>query len=750
MLLCTQLPACRKSSAPAKPQTNAKLAAPPAPAPKLSVVSELASVEPVTPVEAMVNPVPLWENGQTKRFIDADKSQEQGYLVLDLGENWTPYLFTDGVDAANKPLPNAFRPTYLALARGDFPNDLHGERAKTDKYLELYGILPTLSVLRTRMADTARRTCADAIDLTPFLAFRGLVTYSDNSAAKRAATQFAIAEAAALESMSLQAVATPETIDLNQLSTPIAAQVVTYLKALPQWRALDALQRRLQCEGYLTPKAKFLPGFMDWTTHSALAEYERRNGVFSMGYLGKDSLTPLRSSPHEVEREAVLRLLTERALHTAAVLEDGSVEAFATSHPDEPHVFIGNDGAEHPIPNLAARMRETLQTAFGLDSPETTLGWLSALGELPADQHRFVAVKMLELPEYYAPEMELTLDYDRGDVWYDFPYDDKGKEVPQPVSHRPHVTVSTFYNGQKIPLARFGTTIGGWRTERIENDVLWKYKDSPVGERAWAEIVAAPVWLPPDTTPHEDLLRKNYSRTSPSDPEYFVNYHETGPGYASAYGLVAAYHRTFARRADGRILLGHDEGIRTHGSVDYMSIMRRHSHGCHRLHNHVAMRLMSFVLAHRAHERRGQEAINFARFLVVKDQTYRMEMHDGGYVFKLKNPLIVNVEEGRIRGTVKAPIEIAMPRWNPDKRAYVTREGNAVKIRGNQLIPSTFPPPLTAANDTRGRSSALLVRTAGAVASRTTARTVPNLPTRVAAVRKLTPVRSGARRPADR
>lgn len=684
------------------------------PKPSSGLTQHVQPEVPLVPPATLREPVRLWESGRSLSYIDATTAHEQGLLLLDLGETWTPYLFSDGPDRKGKNLSNAYRPTYLALARGDFPNDLQGERAKADKYLELFGILPTLSVLRARMLETARRTCAEGLDLEPLQTFRGLVTYSDNKEARRAAAAFASAEQTALASVQEQAVSTVDDLDLAKLTQPVLGHVMRYKQLLPQWRALDALQKRLQCEGYLTGKGKYLPGVMDWATHSALAEYERRHSVFSLGYLGKDSLTPLRRAPLDVDREAVLRLLTERAMHMAGVLEDGSIEALSNADSHAPNqqlvaaTFLGSDGEQHPVPNLAQALRERIIEAFGLQSPETTLGWLTSLGDLSVSEPRFVAIKAVALPEYYAPEMALTLDYDRGDVWYDFPYDDKGKEISQPVSRRPQVTVSTLYKGQKIPLARYGTTIGGWRTELIDGAEMWKYKDSPVGERAWDEIIAAPVWLPPDGTPHEGLLRRNYARNTPSDPEYLVNYHETGPGYASAYGLVAAYHRTFLRRADGRIALGTDEGIRTHGSVDYMSIMRRHSHGCHRLHNHVALRLMSFVLAHRAHERLGAESISYARYLQFKNQSYRMEIKQGGYVFKLATPLIINVEEGRIRGTLKAPIETPIPEFDPDKRAYVMRDGSAVKVRGNQLVPCPLPPPLPAAS-TRG---ALLARTA--------------------------------------
>ncbi|MET0389606.1 MAG: hypothetical protein ABW321_26775 [Polyangiales bacterium] len=666
----------------------------------------VAPVEPVAvqPVPTLSEPVALWEHGGISRQIDAKTAAADGFLVLDLGERWTPYLFTDGSDAQGQLLANAYRPTYLALARGELPDDAHGQRAKSDKYLELFGILPTLQVLRTRMTQTAKLTCAETLDLAPLQTFFNLVTYTDGATARRAAAQFASAETRVQELLQAQAVSDLDALDKAQLPPQSLAQVARYLELLPQWRALDALQKRLQCEGFLSGKGPFLPGVMDWATHSALAEYERRNHVFSLGYLGRDSLGPLRRPPLEVDRDAVLRVLTERALHTAAVLEDGSVEIGSS----EPVTFTGRDGEEHPVPNLSAQLTAALVEAFGLESPESTLGWLTTLGDLAADPHRYVAIRMVPLPEYYAPEMELTVDYDRGDVWYDFPFDDKGKDIPQPVSRRPQITVSTIYQGQKIPLARYGTTIGGWRTELIDGVVMWKYKDSPIGPRAWDEIVAAPVWLPPDSTPPEDLLARNPARKSPTDPEYVVKYHETGPSYASAYGLVAAYHRTFARKASGRIVLGNDEGIRTHGSVDYMSIMRRHSHGCHRLHNHIALRLMSFVLAHRPHERRGQESLWYRRILAHKDQTYRMEIDHGGYVFKLTTPLVVNVEEGRVRGKVQAPITFPIPKYSPELRAYVMPDGGAVRVRGDQLVSVPLPPP--AAVKVKSPAPALLAR----------------------------------------
>jgi hypothetical protein len=644
---------------------------------------------PPVAAEVLEHPAPLWEHGKPGKSVDAHTAGAQGYLVLDLGEGWVPYIFSDGTDAAGQPLPNSYRETYLALARGEFPDNFQGERARDDKYLELYGIMPSLELLRTRFKDTANLACAKELDLTPLVTFQGLVTYETNEAAYKAVADYAYLHGQVQKYMKAQQVTTPDALDPSKLEDRDKDRVKRFLKVAPEYLAVEATQKLLKCEGFFEGRGHYVRGALDWNTRDALAEFERRHRVYSWGYLGKDTLAVLRVTPVEAERQGVLRVLLERAIHAAGVLEDGSMGSL----PDgRPRTFKGADGKDHPIPDLVSELEQRVVEGFGLQTPESTLAWLESLGPLPPGEHRLVALRAPQLPEYYDGDMDLTLDYDRGDVWYDFPYDEQGNERAQPVERRPKVTIYTRYNDQKIPLARYGTTIGGWRSEQIGDTVMWAYKESPAGPRVWDEIVASPVWLPPDTTPPKDMLARKKKRKA-NEPEYEINYHETGPSYASAYGLVAAYHKNYFEKPDGTILIGNDEGIRTHGSVDYMSIMRRHSHGCHRLLNHIAVRLMSFVLEHRPHTRLGNEHLGFKKQFTYEDQTYLMDIKEGGYVFKLDTPLKVNVEEGRIRGKQKTPIEFEIPKWNVDVGAYVTPDGGAVQLRGDQLVDVPMPQP---------------------------------------------------------
>lgn len=646
---------------------------------------------PAAPAVVLEAPVVFWKDGQAQGEVDAAKADEEGHLLLNLGEDWTPYLFTETSSPDEEPKPNAYRATYLALARGEFPKDRYGHRAKKGQYLELYGISPTLTLLRERFRKVRALQCAQELDLTPLQKFDGFLAYKNG---RRAARRLARYELLKPQMSALVARAGVESLD--QVTRAQAAddaqweKVEEYRTLAPEIEAIAAAQARLDCEGFFKGLGRYKPGLFDWRTHEALAEFERRHRVYGWGFLGDDTLAVLRKTPQEAEQDAVIRVLTERAMHAAKVIEDGST---STLRDGEPRTYQAEDGTERQIPNLEAELRERVIEAFGLQTPESTYAWLDSLGDISAE--RVVALPGVELPPYYSDAMDLSVTIDRGDVWYEFPFDEEGKPRSQPVSRRPRLTLFVHYNGQKIPLARFGTTVGGWRTEFIDGAVVWKYKDSPVGKRVWSRIAAAPVWVPPESTPPRAMLTKQ------RDGTYEVDYQTTGPSYASAYGLVAAYHRKYYRSPDGKIHLGGDEGIRTHGSVDYMSIMRRHSHGCHRMHNHIAVRLMSFVLEHRPHKRVGQQPMVYRREFEFEDQVYVMEFDKGGYNFVLDEPMFVEVLPGRVRGQVKEPIAFALPRYDRDVQAYVMPDGAWVTVDrfGNmtpRVKPFDFDAPLEA------------------------------------------------------
>jgi hypothetical protein len=635
------------------------------------------------PPRALHQPIPLFREGKIVGEIDAD-APGPGQIVLDLGDDWVPYIFTERSAPGDERVPQSYRPTYLALARGQYPHDIHGARAKKDRYLEVYGILPTLTLVRDRFRETQNKDCISKIDLEPLKRYERLIPYIDMGKARRDAANFLAIDRRVKQLLTKQGVDSADKLDTSKLSAGDKAVVKQYEKFGPTALVIRAAQARLQCEGFL--KGNYLDGALDWMTNDAIAVFERKHRVFGWGFVTKDSVEALKEPPLMGERSAVLRVLTERAMVMAGFIEDGSSN---WPTPEKQRMYKGPDGKEQPIPNLEKELRDAIVKAFGLDTPESTLAWLESLGKLPGE--KLVAFEGPKTPEYYSPNMDLSAVIDRGDVWYEFPYDEKGRERAQPTARRPRLTLFTEYQGEKIPLARFGTTIGGWRSEMVDGVEMWKYKNSPVGERVWRQIVAAPVWLPPAGTTARTLLTRD-----PKKPDsYIVNLHETGPSYASAYGLVAAYHSRFRENEEGEVELQGDEGIRTHGSVDYMSIMQRHSHGCHRLHNHIAVRLMSFVLHHRPHKRLGERFVGYKSTVEQDGEEYEVKLDKTGYIFQLERPIPVEVLKGRIVGRQKTPVTAAIPKYDPNAGAYMTPDGGAVTVdRSGAMREVPLPPPV--------------------------------------------------------
>jgi hypothetical protein len=110
------------------------------------------------------------------------------------------------------------------------------------------------------------------------------------------------------------------------------------------------------------------------------------------------------------------------------------------------------------------------------------------------------------------------------------------------------------------------------------------------------------------------------------------------------------------------------------------------------MHNHLAVRLMSFVLEHRPHTRYGSQPMEYRREFEYEEELYVMEFDKGGYNFVLDEPVPVEVLEGRIRGQVKEPIEVALPRYDREVEAYVMPDGQWVTVdRFGIITPRVMP-----------------------------------------------------------
>ncbi len=626
--------------------------------------------------------------GGRREGIEAARAA--GLLDVDLGRDWAPFIFSESDPGDDEAKVNAYRKTFIALAndqvgpdellldtpagqaallaaspaveaarRRDPSSTVEESRAldrarrflrgeKPHNYLEPLGIPPTLSVLLTRVEDDAKKSCYDTADRRPLAQFHGEVSYQSREQARNDHAQ-AASDAQWVDKLLLARPddGAPPTLDLLAADPKLKARIERYRRGRDRVQAIRAAQQRLQCEGLLSPRSRYSDGTFDLPTHEALAEWEQKNDIFGWGILGGETLTALLRPPMDLHLETFKRIVTERVADGAGIIEDGSVGRGSKNPP----TYRDAQGVRRPVPNVIGDHVEALMGALDIARPDQLARFLRTLGPAGlATLH--VAFAPPPLPEYYGRQMDLLAEIDRGDVWYDFPWDKKGKPVVQRREHYPHLTMYVRWQGQKIPLARWRTTIGSWRSElHPDGHVYYKYKNSDVGPRIWKNIVTAPVWIPPDGTPGKDLLTKKVLDRN-IGALTVVNTEVMGPGFGSAYGLVMAIH--LQQQGGGGLF---DNQIRTHGSVDYTSIARRFSHGCHRLVNNRAVRLFGFVLRRRTFERLGDQALHhLKKHITTDDKDYPYELTTRGYYYELRPPVPVVVLEGRIMGAVKKPV----------------------------------------------------------------------------------------------
>src|SRR5690242_9728544 len=61
--------------------------------------------------------------GGQERFVDAAQAAQQGYTIVDLSDDWTPFLFEELRDPSGAPLPNRYRSVFLGLANDTGDDD---------------------------------------------------------------------------------------------------------------------------------------------------------------------------------------------------------------------------------------------------------------------------------------------------------------------------------------------------------------------------------------------------------------------------------------------------------------------------------------------------------------------------------------------------------------------------------------------------------------------------------------------------
>src|SRR5206468_9584734 len=112
--------------------------------------------------------IPIVERGHTAGQTSADDAARNGLTVVNLSDDWLPYVFSEEPD---KPQP--LRPYLIDLANGRFRSGSAYARAREDRFFEAFGVFPSLNLVRRRLADKKRHACHERVkdavleDLSP-------------------------------------------------------------------------------------------------------------------------------------------------------------------------------------------------------------------------------------------------------------------------------------------------------------------------------------------------------------------------------------------------------------------------------------------------------------------------------------------------------------------------------------------------------------------------------------------------------
>jgi hypothetical protein len=500
--------------------------------------------------------VPIWVDGRQEGSVCAAQAAREGYTVINLSDDWTPFVLSRDPD---------YRPVLVALANERWGEPGVTARAERDRYLELYGIFPSFAVIHERMSDAERHACHDAVDDAALTVGGEL-----DRDARRAA------------------------------------------------------QEHLACEGFLQ-KASGREGS---SARRALRLYQRRHMIpAKQRGLDESTRQAMLADSRELDYLTALRALRERVVDATGLIADGSAGGrwgMVLGRYLEPTELRDTAGRE-PMADAAedeiSPAVEAAAQALGWTSPEAAAAWLAS----QSTRSLRVAVKLPAPPDHQRRLRNLRVEIDRGDV------DEERGARGVPVGRRPVLVLYAKGDDEdEVALVRWPTTIGGWQREKLpDGGVEWKYKPSPTGHVVWRRVVAGPAWFAPLSTPDRELMRGGR-------PDEDV----IGPGYRSAYGLVMLMHERPS--AEGDVLSGADTAIRTHGTAHYKSVLGGYSHGCHRLFNHLALRLASVVVHQRSHVVVGLIRQHWSRD--VGGHTVSRDTR--GWGFDLLEPIPVTVTEG--------------------------------------------------------------------------------------------------------
>ncbi len=336
-------------------------------APSATASTTPAPAPPAQPDLPAAQRVLLFVNG-AERYVAPEAAIHDGYTLVDLSDGFVPFIFREVTDATGNVLSNRYKRVYLGLANDTGDGDGQPLGAGAHNYLELYGVPPTLTVLQARfLADEPNSACA-GVDFDKLRGAPSIPPRESKAQAKMVA-KIAV-EKKQLEKQ--RVAAGVDTLEaLAQTTTnPATAKMVTEVQLFAaEQLAFPEVEKRFVCEGLLvapgTPvkrgdrHERHVFGQFDEALRTAIIAFQHKHMLYDAAALRKQTMLTLGKPLLDNDYAAFLRVLTERVVSAAGILEDGSVEG----------QYTNGAGQSVPIRNLVGESMTALLQQTGWSTP---------------------------------------------------------------------------------------------------------------------------------------------------------------------------------------------------------------------------------------------------------------------------------------------------------------------------------------------------------------------------------------------
>ena len=123
-------------------------------------------------------------DGTTAQVMRDDDARLTGYSIIDLSDDFVPYIFREKTLGRDDYKKNEYRRTYINVAN-DITDESNRPLAKGEhNYVELFGIPPSLSVLGKRFLAAAAKPCYGKLRGQVLRGYRGVVRYEGGKGAR--------------------------------------------------------------------------------------------------------------------------------------------------------------------------------------------------------------------------------------------------------------------------------------------------------------------------------------------------------------------------------------------------------------------------------------------------------------------------------------------------------------------------------------------------------------------------------------